>query len=77
MRATLYPTCITYFFNFIFNSICVVERDTHPSGPPIRMGRVQVQRKDGAGTNVSVFFSPVPTGGEKEGAASCCQTTFL
>lgn len=38
----------------ILNIVYIVERNVHPYGSLIRMGRVKVRRKVG-GTNVSIF----------------------
>lgn len=57
-------------FNFVLNSAYIVERGTHPCGPLIKVGKVEVWKKVGR-TNVSdLCFSC-----ELRGTTPRCQTT--
>lgn len=66
-------------FTFIVNIIYMVERDACPHGSPVRIGRVETQRKMG-GTHVSIFVFLLCLGdsfswvGIQEGTIPCSQT---
>lgn len=59
------PNLRNNLFYFIFNIVYIAERDTHPCGSPISMGKVEVWKNVG-GTNISFFFSAVSSRREGE-----------
>lgn len=59
-------TILLKIFNFILNTVNIVERDAHPSGPLIRVETVKVRRKEG-GTYGSVFLFSLVSAREEGG----------